>query len=481
MTEPVPEKYRRTFSFAAHSAASPDTPHSGTNVDQEFDAIGQAIADLVDFVRQTIDDDGRVQASRLALGSLMGSQGATGPQGPQGPQGVQGPQGNQGSTGPQGPEGPQGQSYQPNATGVLADRTVHDGEAVAFSYLSTDTGEIYFKLSATNADWSAGFPFGRGPDGAQGVQGIDGPEGAQGIQGPAGTDGTNGTSVHYVTADPTTTPPATVQVNDLIHYQAPTDHLLYVCTQITPTIVIELKGSLRGPQGDEGPQGPIGPQGATGAQGDQGDTGATGATGQTGPQGPQGDPGPAGLTPPGTITYFPGQTIPAGFVKANGAALSRVTYADLFAVLGTDYGVGDGVTTFNVPDLRGEFIRGHDDGRGVDAGRALGSVQTDEFKEHLHVADPPSTQSTTAGNHQHNGGTTHIFDAHDGPYGWQNAGNVWHPVARYTSGIAGARRSNTNWTGDHTHWTDIPAFDTELTGGAETRPRNIALTPIIKF
>ncbi len=81
------------------------------------------------------------------------------------------------------------------------------------------------------------------------------------------------------------------------------------------------------------------------------------------------------LVPPGTVQFYAANTAPAGWVKANGAALSRTTYAALFAAIGTTFGAGDGSTTFNLPDMRGEFPRGWDDGRGVDTGRAIGTAQ----------------------------------------------------------------------------------------------------------
>lgn len=68
----------------------------------------------------------------------------------------------------------------------------------------------------------------------------------------------------------------------------------------------------------------------------------------------------------GIIMPFAMDTVPSGWLSCDGSAVSRTTYADLFAALGTIYGVGDGSTTFNLPDLRGEFIRGHDDGAGID-------------------------------------------------------------------------------------------------------------------
>lgn len=80
-------------------------------------------------------------------------------------------------------------------------------------------------------------------------------------------------------------------------------------------------------------------------------------------------------TPAGEVVFFARNTAPTGYLKANGALINRVTYATLFAAIGTTFGVGDGATTFALPDLRGEFVRGWDDGRGVDSGRAFGSAQ----------------------------------------------------------------------------------------------------------
>lgn len=62
--------------------------------------------------------------------------------------------------------------------------------------------------------------------------------------------------------------------------------------------------------------------------------------------------------PLGTILPFGGATAPIGWFLCQGQAISRITYADLFAVIGTNFGAGDGSTTFNIPDLRGEFLRG---------------------------------------------------------------------------------------------------------------------------
>lgn len=79
-------------------------------------------------------------------------------------------------------------------------------------------------------------------------------------------------------------------------------------------------------------------------------------------------------------------TCPTGYIKANGSLVNCTTYATLFSAIGTTFGVGDGSTTFTLPDLRGEFIRGWDDARGVDSGRGFGSWQVDMFKSHTHHA-----------------------------------------------------------------------------------------------
>jgi microcystin-dependent protein len=86
----------------------------------------------------------------------------------------------------------------------------------------------------------------------------------------------------------------------------------------------------------------------------------------------------------GEVCWFARSTAPAGFLKANGALVSRTTYAALFTAIGTTFGAGDGSTTFALPDLRGEFVRGWSDGHTVDSGRALGSAQTEMVGPHTH-------------------------------------------------------------------------------------------------
>ncbi|EOG5390751.1 phage tail protein [Cronobacter sakazakii] len=77
----------------------------------------------------------------------------------------------------------------------------------------------------------------------------------------------------------------------------------------------------------------------------------------------------------GMVSAFAANAAPTGWLEANGGLISRVTYARLFSRIGTTFGGGDGSTTFALPDMRGEFVRGWDNGRGVDVGRAFGTWQ----------------------------------------------------------------------------------------------------------
>jgi len=148
--------------------------------------------------------------------------------------------------------------------------------------------------------------------------------------------------------------------------------------------------------------------------------------------------------PTGTVIIWVTSTPPAGYIECNGAAISRSTYSALFNVIQTTYGSGDGSTTFNLPDLRGEFIRGWDNGRGIDSGRSLGSSQLDQFQGHYHAKSTAGLQGGTAVLGANSGGNI---------YAGSNA-EVRQPT---TDGTNGAPRT-----------------------GSETRPRNIALMYCIK-
>jgi phage-related tail fiber protein len=86
------------------------------------------------------------------------------------------------------------------------------------------------------------------------------------------------------------------------------------------------------------------------------------------------------VQPAGMVAFFTSSGAPSGWLKCNGAEVDRTTYSDLYAVIGTYYGGGNGSTTFNLPDLRGEFLRGWDDGRGVNSGRGFGYFEDYDWK-----------------------------------------------------------------------------------------------------
>lgn len=161
-----------------------------------------------------------------------------------------------------------------------------------------------------------------------------------------------------------------------------------------------------------------------------------------------GIPAATDLTPAGTIIYSARTTAPTGYLKANGAAVSRTTYATLFAAIGTLYGGGDGSTTFNVPDLRGEFIRGFDDGRGIDSGRSMGSSQSEMIGPHNHTISDPGH------NHSYSGGDRQNLES----------GGQSQPVSQ-----------GGNTTGSQTTGISI-----NNNSGTENRPRNVALLACIK-
>lgn len=90
------------------------------------------------------------------------------------------------------------------------------------------------------------------------------------------------------------------------------------------------------------------------------------------------------LVPTGTISAFGGSSAPDGFLICNGQAANRIIHAKLFAVIGTIYGVGDGTTTFNVPDLRDRFPLGSNANLGTLKGSNLQTLVTGELPSHAH-------------------------------------------------------------------------------------------------
>lgn len=142
-----------------------------------------------------------------------------------------------------------------------------------------------------------------------------------------------------------------------------------------------------------------------------------------------------GSEPVGTLKMWSTDTAPAHYLVRDGAAISRTTYWQLFEVIGTTFGAGDGSTTFNLPNDLGLFERGWDSGGSIDPARSFGSTQDDAIKAHTHSL--PTEVGANA-------------------YNWL-----------FSAGGAG--------------WNQGGASATGSTGGTETRPKNRAYLPIIKY
>ena len=142
----------------------------------------------------------------------------------------------------------------------------------------------------------------------------------------------------------------------------------------------------------------------------------------------------------GTTYYVVGASITTNTFQlsatAGGTAINTTgTQSGVHTGIHAPHGTGDGSTTFNIPDLRGEFARGWDDGRAIDTNRAMGSAQADELKSHTHIE-----------RHTGTGGATNQLG--------------------YGGGSSGGTDS---------------VISTGSTGGTETRPRNIALLMCVKY
>jgi len=107
----------------------------------------------------------------------------------------------------------------------------------------------------------------------------------------------------------------------------------------------------------------------------------------------------------GSVSAFAMPDVPEGWLICDGKAVSRTVYPRLFGAMGTIYGKGDGSTTFNLPDMRGLFVRGHDPEGKNDLKREFGSYQDDQIQSHSHTDSGHSHSCSVSqnGEHKHNG------------------------------------------------------------------------------
>lgn len=170
---------------------------------------------------------------------------------------------------------------------------------------------------------------------------------------------------------------------------------------------------------------------------------------------------------PGMIVAYAGSSAPsADWLFPYGQNVSRTTYADLFAAISTQFGVGDGSTTFGLPDLRGRGFLFLDNMGGSDAGRlsvantlgGSGGTETHtlvegEIPSHLHTVDPPSTVTTgQSATHTHN-----IPRGDNAAAG--NSGNLSNSSDNDGNNVSSVGSA------DHTHTVDIAQFNSGSYGG----------------
>ena len=157
------------------------------------------------------------------------------------------------------------------------------------------------------------------------------------------------------------------------------------------------------------------------------------------------------IVPVGTIIALAGDTPPAGYLECDGAALSRTSYAALFAVIGTTYSkTTDAADKFRLPDLRGEFIRGWDHGRNADKDRAIGSSQK----------------------------ATRVYRRNYFPDGWHNA--MYDRDHRASADIDGAIEVISAGTTGRSDSAKLNVTGGKL-DGVRVRPRNVALMYAVRY
>ena len=169
----------------------------------------------------------------------------------------------------------------------------------------------------------------------------------------------------------------------------------------------------------------------------------------------------------GVIISYPKDTLPTGFLACDGSAVSRTTYAALFAVVGTTYGTGDGSSTFNVPDLRAGFLRGAGDQTYSSKAYSGGTAGTKKIQS---LQNHESRQRTTWHTH----------------YGWDDQySGFFNPHPNWSGSGRGVQLGSSNdmigpWGDSSTNRT-YSRYSNSDTANDETRPFGMAVKFCIKY
>lgn len=184
-------------------------------------------------------------------------------------------------------------------------------------------------------------------------------------------------------------------------------------------------------------------------------------------------------TPAGTIVAFTGTNVPEGWALCSGAAVSRTEYAELFAAIGATYGMGDGSTTFNLPDLRGRTIFGKDNMGGTAAnvltttisGTTLGATGGSE-KVTLTTSNLPNHNHTFTGTSVNTSSTSHSHYYNDAYYAENFSGGVGGN-SRFGSAVGTDNDNNFYWrTSSNGHSTSPQSISTSTESHSHTATAN---------
>ena len=185
------------------------------------------------------------------------------------------------------------------------------------------------------------------------------------------------------------------------------------------------------------------------------------------------------VIPVGAVQYFAMNAVPSGWLVCDGSAVSRtVNYGNLYDAIGSIYGDGDGLTTFNLPDLRGQFIRGFDSSGTIDPARVFGTSQLDAMQRHSHYTGVGTRIQGPANDHDGR-------KAYCGAGSTNNNLNIPRSTPDYftaipdfdgiTSDIISSGVSMTSAGTGSNATTSCKASSTE------TRPKNITMNACIKY
>lgn len=198
-----------------------------------------------------------------------------------------------------------------------------------------------------------------------------------------------------------------------------------------------------------------------------------------------GDKGPGGFAPAGAIMPYAGAAAPSGWLLCYGQAVSRTTYADLFAALSTTYGAGDGSTTFNLPDLRGRAVFGQDDMGGSAASRVTSAVSgVDGATLGASGGDQRSQQhnhTATDSGHAHTATSTDSGHAHSVTY-YDGTGGLGN-ASESSNGVTGTYNTNSgtaNITTTVNSGTANISVANSGSGASQNMPPALILNYIIK-